>query len=192
MTESAASDTRRGRVPAAFNQHNRDKFQRVVRLTQQAIVRLTSQGRPITLAAVAEATRAGDESGKGLTPATILRNVEARALFHQNSPAYQARQQRAQRASRTRPRTRRAADIPLDYRGLRARDLVPMLEALKAKLVTLQTQQAQLQTERDEAVRLRDAAVEQSTRQLAVLTQRQTQSECSVLPVQNRSEPGQS
>ena len=187
MTESAASDTRRGRVPAAFNQHNRDKFQRVVRLTQQAIVRLTSQGRPITLAAVAEATRAADDSGKGLTPATILRNVEARELFHQHSLAYQERQRQAQRVRRKRPGAKRTAVIPPDYRGLRAPDLIPMLEALKAKLVTLQAQQAQLQIERDEAYRLRDAAVEQAIRQLAALTKSRTQ---SAPPVQNRNESG--
>ncbi|MCC7362652.1 MAG: hypothetical protein IT317_24440 [Anaerolineales bacterium] len=170
MTESASGDVRRGRVPAAFDQHNREKFERVVRLTQQAIIRLETQGRPITLAALAEATRGVDDQGKGITPATILRNPAARELFHQHSLAYKERQRTARQAKRkgARPTVAREAQVP--YRGLRACDLIPMIETLTAKLVALQAQHDKLKTERDEAYRLREEAVQQIARQLAALT----------------------
>jgi len=162
-------------VPEAFPQHNQAQFRRTVSLTEQAITQLEAAGKPVTLARLAETTRALDERGKGLTAVTILRNPQARELFHQHSPAYLQRQQQARRAARRPSRRRLAADVRAAYRGLRATDLIRMIEDLKQALADAKTQLAKLQAERDEAYRLRDEVKQQNTRQLAALAKLKAQ-----------------
>lgn len=157
------------RVPVAFHQHNEDKYQRTIQLTRKAIARLEGEGQTVTLVGVVETTRAFDERGQGLSPATILRNPEARELFHQHSSAYQQRQQKAARVRRKRSRSSAITDVRTAYRGLRTADLIQMLEDLKQALADARNQQAQLQVERDEAYRLRDDVLQQNARQLAAL-----------------------
>lgn len=159
--------------PKAFAEHSRVGFERTVQLTQKAIVKLQAQGQTVTLRALSEATRAFDETGKGLEPNTILRNPQAAELFRQQSPAYQARQHRARKAKRQHPKV--SSDVRATYRGLRPAELVQMVEDLKVQNVQLKTQQERLQVERDEAYRLRDQALQQNTRQLATLTKSMSQ-----------------
>jgi hypothetical protein len=168
-------DTASTPVPEAFPKHNQAQFRRTVALTEQAIAQLEAAGLAVTLARLAETTRALDERGKGLTAVTILRNPQARELFHQHSPAYLQRQQRVRRIGRQPSRRRLAADTRAAYRGLRAADLIRMLEDLKQALADAKAQQLKLQGERDEAYRLRDEVRLQNTRQLAALTKMNAQ-----------------
>jgi hypothetical protein len=155
--------------PKAFHEHNQIKFQRTVELTQKAIARLEAEGRPVTLTAVCETTRGLDERGKGLRPISLLRNPEAAELFRQHSPAYQARQQKARKAKRKRAKVN--ADTRTMYRGLRASDLIQIIEDLKAQLAEAKAHQDRLKTQREDAYRLRDEALQQNAQQLAALTQ---------------------
>lgn len=165
-------------APASFNAYNRAQSERTLRLTRLAIAKLEREHQPVTLAAVAEATRSVDteNDGKGITAATILRNPEACALFHEHSPAYQARQQRLARVKRkrSRPVTDKAR---AEYRGLKAKDLVAMVEELKQTVATLKQEQVKLAAERDAAYQLRDEALQQNTRQLAALVQLQSRAQ---------------
>ena len=154
--------------PTAFNQYSREKFERTVQLTRKAIAKLEAEGQTVTLESVCEVTREFDERDKGIRPITILRNPEAAELFRQHSPAYRARQQKAGKAKRKRSKIN--SDILTTYRGLRAPDLIQMIEYLKAQIAEMKVQQDKLKTERDEAYRLRDEALQQNTRQLATLT----------------------
>ncbi len=160
-------------LPEAFREHRRAAFERTVELTQKALTKLQAQDQPVTLIALSEATRAFDETGKGLEPNTILRNPKAAELCRQQSPAYQARQHRARKAKRQHPKV--SSDVRATYRGLRPAELVQMVEDLKVQNVQLKTQQKRLQVERDEAYRLRDQALQQNTRQLATLAKSMTQ-----------------
>lgn len=178
MTPKTSSVIRKS-VPIAFGQHNQNKFQRVVQLTQQAIARLESTGKSITLAALAETTRAFDVRGKGITSATILRNPEACALFRQHSPAYQRRQQQVKQVKRKHSQAKVSPDIRATYRGLRTSDLIQMIEDLKHTIADARTQQAKLQAERDEAYQLRGEALQQNTLQLAALTKLQGKANCT-------------
>jgi hypothetical protein len=155
--------------PEAFHQHRRAAFERTVQLTQKAIAKLQAQGQTVTLSALSEATRAFDENGKGLEPNTILRNPEAAKLFRQQSPAYRQRQEKTRKAKRKRPQVH--SEVQATYRGLRSVEFIAMIEDLKTQIVALKAQQERLQVERDEAYRLRDQALHQNTRQLAILTQ---------------------
>ena len=175
---SKRSFTHPSSSPPSFSQHNRTKFQRTVVLTQKAIKHLEAEGRTITLAAVCEATGHFDEGGKTLAPITILRNPEAAALFRQSSPACQARVQRAKKAKR---KHQMSLDVRAVYHGLRARDLIQMIEELKGQITAMEAKQTQLKRERDEAIRLRDEALEQNVRQLATLTQLVSQSPTAAL-----------
>jgi len=163
------------RVPVAFHQHNYEKFQRTVRLTEQAIAHLERNGKPVTLAAIVEATRTFDEQGKGITPITILRNPQARDLFRQHSPAYQQRQQCVKRTKRKHGQGKVGPDERVAYRGFRTSDLIRMIEDLKQTVTDAKTQQSKLQSARDEAYQLRDEVLQQNTRQLAALTNMQKQ-----------------
>jgi len=156
--------------PEAFTRYCQTRFERTVRLTEQAITRLETQGQLVTLAAVCEATREFDAKHKGIQPITVLRNPKAAELFRQHSPAYQERQHQAKRAKRKRIRTKVGADVRAAYSGLRSADLILMVEDLKTQIADLKAQQARLQNERDEAYRWRDEALRQNTRQLAALT----------------------
>jgi hypothetical protein len=157
-------------LPVAFRQYTQLRFQRTVRLTREAIAKLEAAGTPVTLTAVAETTRDLDEGGKGITPMTILRNTEARDLFHQHSRIYQERQLKARKAKRKRSGVKVDADARATYRGLRTSDLIQMVENLKQQLAEANARLVKLQAERDEAYRLRDEALQQNTRQLAALT----------------------
>jgi hypothetical protein len=172
------SFTKKHIPPVAFSEHRRTAFARTVQLTQKALSQLHAQGKPVTLSAVSEATRAFDEKGKGLEPNTILRNPEAAKLFRQQSPAYQQRQARARQAKRKRPVI--DAAVRATYRGLRPTELMTMAEDLKTQIIALKAQQQHLQVDRDEAHRVRDQALQQNTRQLAMLTQSMTQVQLSV------------
>jgi len=167
------STTQKRILPEAFSQHRRAAFDRSVRLTQKAIAQLQAQGQTVTLSALSEATRAFDENGKGLEPNTILRNPKAADLFRQQSPAYRQRQERVRKAKRKRPQI--DSDVRATYRGLRPAEFIAMIEDLKTQIVALKAQQERLQVERDEAYRLRDQAVQQNTRQMAMLTKSMTQ-----------------
>lgn len=156
--------------PAAFTRYRQTRFERTVRLTEQAIAQLETQGQTVTLTAVCEATREFDAGHKGIRPITILRNPQAAELFRQHSPAYQARQQQAKRAKRKQVKTKVGADLRATYAGLRPADLILIVEDLKTQIADLKAQQARLQSERDEAYRWRDEALRQNTRQLAALT----------------------
>jgi hypothetical protein len=159
-------------IPDAFNQYRQETFARTVRLTEQAIAKLKAEGKTITLTGLCEATRTLDERGKGLRPTTILRNPKALELFHQHSPVYQERQQKARKAKRKRTRVKSTSDTPAIYRGLRLPDLIKMAEDLKAHINELKAQQKRLEAERDEAYRLRDDALQQNVQLLATLTTR--------------------
>lgn len=159
--------------PESFSQHRRTAFERTVQLTQKAIAQLHAQGQTVTLSALSEATQAFDENGKGLKPNTILRNPQAAELFRQQSPAYQLRQERARKSKRKRPKVN--SDVRATYRGLRSVEFIAMIEDLKTQIVTLKAHQQRLQAEHDEAYRLRDQALQQNTRQLAMLTKSMTQ-----------------
>jgi hypothetical protein len=152
--------------PAAFRQYNETSYERTVRLTRQAINVLQTGKRTVTLAAIAETTRAVDETGQGLMPTTILRNPEAAQLFRQHSPAYQAKQQ----AKLAHPQPNIEAQIPAVYHGMSSAELIQMIEILKKQVPDLKTQRDKLKVERDEAYRLRDEALQQNTHQLAALT----------------------
>jgi hypothetical protein len=156
-------------IPEAFNQYRRAAFERTVRLTERAIAKLDEAGRNITLEALCEASRELDEQGKGLRPITILRNPEAAELFRRHSSAYRERQQKARKAKHGRAKPKPGADVRASYRGLRAPDLIQMVEELKTQLAELKAQQAKLKAERDEAYRLRDEALLHNARQLAEL-----------------------
>ena len=164
-----ASFTKKHVPPVAFSEHRRTAFERTVQLTQKAISQLQAQGKTVTLSAVSEATRAFDDKGKGLEPNTILRNPKAAALFRQQSPAYQQRQTKTRQAKRKRPTI--DSKVRATYRGLRPTDLIAMIEDLKTQIVALKAQQQHLQVDRDKAHRLCDQALQQNTRQLAMLTQ---------------------
>ncbi len=168
-----ASSAQKRVPPAAFGEHRRAAFARTIQLTQKAMAQLEAQGQTVTLGAVSEATRAFDEKGKGLTPATILRNPEAAELFRQQSPAYQRRQARARKVKRQHPKA--GADVPAMYRGLRPAEFMTIIEDLKTQIVTLRAQQERLQAAREEAYRLRDQALQQNTRQLATFTRSMSQ-----------------
>jgi hypothetical protein len=155
-------------VPESFRQRNQVESERVVQLTQKALAQLEADHQTVTLTTVVASTRALDEETKGLSAKTILRNPEAARLFHEHSPAYQARQRRVRRAGRKRVQVN--ADARATYRGLRASDLISMVEDLKRRNAEIRMQRDKLQTERDEAYRLRDEALAQNTRQLAALT----------------------
>jgi hypothetical protein len=158
------------RVRTQFHQHNQVRAQRTVQLTRQAIAQLKLAGAKITLAAVAEATRAFDELGKGLAPNTILRNAEACELFHQSSESYQHRRQQQSKATRRRSRMRLRSNASAAYRGLRTADLIQIIEQLKQTMAELQAQLSVLQTERDAARQFADDLQQQNIRQLAALT----------------------
>ena len=158
--------------PEAFSQHRRAAFDRTVQLTHKAIAQLQAHGQTVTLSALSEATRAFDEKGKGLEPNTILRNSKAAELFRQQSPAYQQRQENARKAKRKRSPVN--ANVRATYRGLRSVEFIALVEDLKKQIVVLKAQQEHLQVERDEAYRLRDQALQQNTRQLAMLTKSMT------------------
>lgn len=166
------------RLLANLHQHNQIRAQRTVDLTRQAIARLKADGQKVTLIAVSAATRALDERGKGLAPNTILRNAEARELFHQESESYQARQRRAgkKRSRRSHFRSRVTANSSVDCRGLSASDLVQIIEQLKQTVLDLRTRQAKLEADRDAVRQWCDELQQQNIRQLAELTslQRQT------------------
>ena len=164
MTESWMSK----QPPAAFVQHNQQQSQRTVLLTQQAIARLETAGQVVTLVAVCEATRQCDTHGTGLSAVTILRNPEAAALFRQHSPAFQARQRTARTAKHK--RSKRDADTHTLYRGLRASDLMQLIEELKVQLTALKAENIRLIQQQNAAYQLRDEALRQNTRQLAALT----------------------
>ncbi len=159
-------------VPDAFNQYRQKMFARTVRLTEQAIAKLEAEHQTITLDGLCEATRELDEQGKGLRPTAILRNPQAAELFRQHSPVYQARQHKARKAKRKRPGPKSASATPTIYRGLRTPDLIQMVEDLKAQIAGLKAQQETFETERREAYRLRDEALQQNARLLATLTSR--------------------
>ena len=164
-----ASSNHKRVIPDAFNQYRRVTFERAVRVTENAISKLEAGGKIVTLANVCEATRALDERGKGLRPNSILRNPKAAELFHQHSPAYQERQQKVQKAKRKHAKATINSEVRAMYRGLRASDLIQMVEDLKVQIAELKTQQEKLQTERDESYRLRDEALQHNTQQLAAL-----------------------
>jgi hypothetical protein len=170
MADSAVDPKRA--IPEAFNQYRRDAFERTVRLTEKAIAKLKAADTPVTLAKVCEATREFDEHGKGLQPVTILRNPQAAELFHQHSPAYQERHRKTQKAKRKRAKTRTSSEARLAYRGLRAPDLIQIAEELRAQIIQLKTLQEKSRSERDEAYRCRDEALEQNAKLLAALTVR--------------------
>lgn len=168
MPKTSAQPTKT--PPASFGQYNREQYQRVVQLTEKAIAKLESAHQPVTLTALAEMTRSLDSEEKGISSRTLLRNVDAAALFRQHSSAYQARQQKAKKAKRKRAKAKTNADVRATYRGLHSSDLIRMVEDLKTKIVEMKAQQARLQAERDEAYRLRDEALQHNARQLAALT----------------------
>lgn len=157
-------------VVIAFNQHNQARSQRTVQLTRQAIAKLKAAGQKITLSAVSEATRVFDESGKGLAPNTILRNLEARELFHQESPSYRQRQQRLGKIKRRRSRSGAISKPHAEYRGLPPSDLVQIIERLNQSVAKLQEQLSKHQAERDVAYRCCARLQQQNVRQLAALT----------------------
>ncbi len=169
------SPTGKDRVPAAFHQHNQVRARRTADLTRRAIARLKAEGRKITLTAIAQATRAVDESGQGLTAKTILRNPEARELFHQQSTGYQMRQERVGKIKHRRSRPRDLANPGTEYHGLRSSDLIAIIGQLKQTIGELQVQQTKLQAERDATNQKCTALQEQNTRQLAALTTLQQQ-----------------
>jgi len=168
MTNIPTSNKRA--IPDAFNQYRQATFERTVCLTDQAIANLEAAGKTITLAEVCQATRELDTQGRGLRPTSILRNPKAAELFHQHSPAYQMRQQRAQQAKRKHPKATVNSKVRAIYRGLRASDLIQLVEDLKAQIADLKQQQEKLRSEREEVGRLRDEALQQNTRLLATLT----------------------
>jgi hypothetical protein len=159
--------------PAAFGRYCQTRFERTVELTRKAIAKLQSQGRTVTLVALAEVTREFDPKGKGLQPNTILRNSQAAELFRKESPSYQVRQQKAKNAKRRSPKP--SSDVRTLYRGLRPVDLIAMIEDLKKQITELKTQQEKLRTDREEANRLLGQALQQNARQLAALTKSTTQ-----------------
>jgi len=163
--------------PDTFRQHNKDKFQRTVQLTQKAIAKLETDGQVVTLVAVCETTRGFDKQGKGLRPITILRNPDATALFRQHSPAYQARLQKAKTARRKYQNSKVTQDARATYKGLRSSDLIQIIEDQRKQIAELKNQQVKLQSERDEAYRLRDETLQQNTRQLVALTQLRAKSD---------------
>jgi len=156
--------------PESFGQYNQVQYQRVVQLTEKAIAKLESTYQPVTLTALAEMTRSLDSEGKSISSRTILRNVDAAALFRQHSSAYQARQQKAKKVKRKRAKAKANTDVRATYRGLHSSDLIQMVEDLKTKIVEMKEQQEKLQAERDEAYRLRDETLQHNARQLAALT----------------------
>jgi hypothetical protein len=155
--------------PQAFGQCNQVRSQRVVRLTEKALAQLESTYQPVTLAALARLTYTLDCEGKGISERTILRNPAAVALFRSHSLAYQARQQTVNKTRRKRAAVRTTADVRAAYRGLRAADLIPVVEELKATIAELKAQHEKLQAERTIAYRLRDEALQHNARQLAAL-----------------------
>lgn len=157
--------------PESFRERNLAQSQRVVELTRKAIAQLEASHQAVTLNSVTEITASLDDQRKGLAAKTILRNPVAATLFHEHSPSYQARQQQAKRAKRKCVRI--DADTRAAYRGLRASDLIQMMEDLKKQNTTLQTQCDKLKAERAEDHRLRDEAIALNTRQLAALTRQQ-------------------
>jgi len=159
--------TKKKEVPTAFRQYNETKYQRTLRLTRQAIAKLQADNQKVTLATITEVTREVDETGKGITSMTILRNPEAAALFRQHSPAYQAKQQGRPASSQSESEEQ----IPVTYRGLNATDLIRRIENLKKQIAKLKKERNKLKVERDEAYRQRDEALRQNTQQLARLTQ---------------------
>lgn len=139
-------------------------------LTRQAITKLKTAGQKITLIAVSEATRALDESGKGLSPNTILRNSEARELFHQQSASYQQRQQRLGKVKRRRSRFHNISNLGAEYRGLRPSELIEIIVQLKQTITELQARETKLQAERDAVNQCCEELRQQNIRQLASLT----------------------
>ncbi|MCL5952172.1 MAG: hypothetical protein M1132_10715 [Chloroflexi bacterium] len=166
MTKPPATQPRS--VPDSFRQRNMAQAERVMQLTRKAIAQLEGVHQAVTLNMVVAATRSLDEQSKGLSAKTILRNAEAATLFRTHSPAYQARQHQVKRAKRK--RTPVATDIQVTYRGLRASDLIQLVESLKKQNAEIQAERDRFRAERDEAYRLRDEALEHNARQLAALT----------------------
>ena len=158
----------------AFNQHNQVASERTVELTRRAIAHLKTAGQKITLTAVSEATRAFDNSGKGLAPNTILRNLQARELFHEQSENFQRRQRHLGKLNHRRPRSRGISNVSAEYRGLRTSDLVQIIERLNQRVAKLQEQLSAFQAERDAAHRRCDELEQQNIRQLAELTNLKT------------------
>ena len=163
--------TEKESVLAAFSRHNQARFQRTIDLTRQAITRLKAAGQKVTLAGVSEATRSLDDSGKGLSPNTILRNVEARELFHQESADYQQRRKQIGKIKRRRSRVRDISNLALEYRGLRTSELLEIIVQLKQTNAELQTRQTKLQADRDAIHQCCEELLQQNIRQLATLTQ---------------------
>lgn len=120
--------------------------------------------------AISEATRSLNDSGKGLSPNTILRNAQARELFHQESVDYQQRRQRIGKVKHRRARVRDLSNLVLEYRGLRTSELIEIIVQLKQTNAELQTRQTKLQAERDAINQFCEELRQQNTRQLATLT----------------------
>lgn len=131
---------------------------------------MKTAGQKITLAAVSQATREFDTSGNGLAPNTVLRNPEARELFHEQSESYQRRQQQLGKRQRRRPRSRSISNARAEYRGLRTSDLLQIIERLNQRITKLQEQHAEQQAERDAARQRYGELEKQNIRQLAELT----------------------
>jgi tRNA/tmRNA/rRNA uracil-C5-methylase (TrmA/RlmC/RlmD family) len=163
-------------VSDKFHRYNDERAQRTFQLTEQAITKLQATNQKVTLAAITAMTTTLDRQGKGLTPATILRNPRSRELFQKHSPVYQARQKHMRRVKRRRGRTNVSAELRAIYGGLRIPELIQLAEDLKQQISELKTHTSKLQQERDEAYRQRNAALLQNAKQLASLTQVQTQS----------------
>ena len=156
-------------LPETFNQYNQAQYQRVVQLTQQAITKLESEHKPVTLMAIVETARELDTKGTGISsPKTILRNPEATELFRQHSQTYQARQQKTKKTKRKRTKTN--GDVRATYQGLHSSDLIQMVEDLKKQNAELKAKLGKCQAERDEAYRVRDETLQHNARQLALLT----------------------
>lgn len=165
------SPTPKRMPPPALRQYYQDQFQRTVQLTEGAIAQLEAVGETVTLEALCAQTRRIDEQGKGLKPMTVLRNPKAAELFHQHSPAYLARQQRVRKVQRNRSKAKPSSTTTSRYRGLRAADLIQIIEALQTQIGELKAQQEKCKAERNEAYHLRDEALQQNARQLVALTE---------------------
>jgi hypothetical protein len=148
-----------------LQQRNQTLFQRTVALTEAALAKLQADRQTVTLAAVATTTREIDPEGRGLSTTTIVRNPEALAAFRHHSPAYQQKLKQTTLCARNKSSPTEADPYPT----LNRPDLIQMIETLQAENDRLKARLSALQVERDTAYRLRDEALNQNTRQLAVL-----------------------
>lgn len=164
-------------VSDPFRRYNDARAQRTFQLTEQAITQLQATKQKVTLASITAMTTTLDGQGKGLTSATILRNPRSRELFQKHSPGFQARQKQMRRIKRKHGRTNVSVELRTTYGGLRIPELIRLAEDLKQQISELKARTAKLQEERNEAYRQRDAALLQNAKQLAALTQVQTQSQ---------------